>query len=75
MDYWIVRIHFANDEHHEHDCREDQSPCNPARREPILLLALIQHKLKAADTDGKHSNAPCIDLCRRAPDVGRIEDE
>src|SRR5439155_1166095 len=56
MEYWIVRIHLANDEHHEHDCRKDQSPRNPGRREPILLLALIQNNLKAADTDGKHSN-------------------
>ena len=45
------------------------------RREPVVLLSLVEHDLQRADADDEHADAPVVDLLRFAPQVRRIEDE
>ena len=45
------------------------------RREPVLLLALVEHELQRADADRQHADAPVVDRRDSLPQVRRIEDE
>ena len=48
---------------------------DPGGGEPIFFLAFVEDDLQAGRSDGEHADAPVIDFCRCALDVGRIEDE
>src|SRR5690349_9531030 len=43
------------------------------RAEPILLASLVQRDLQCADPDRQEPDAPIVDLCPYALEIGRIE--
>jgi hypothetical protein len=44
-------------------------------RQPVGLLALVQHNLQAGDAGSQQTDAPVIDACRLAPQMWRVDNE
>src|SRR6185437_16303039 len=60
---------------HKADNAQNEQQQDKVRSEPVFLLALVQHYLKAADAERKKTNAPVVNAAFAALDVRRILDE
>ncbi len=67
---------LADDEAGDTDDREHGQDHDEVRAEPVVLLALVEHDLQAANADRQQADAPVVDaaLCSVAK-IRRIEDE
>ena len=64
---------FAHDKAQERDSGERGGPADPARREPVRLLAFVEHQLHGAQPKGHQPKAEIVDgAAEGMAKVGRV---
>jgi len=61
VEHRVFRTQLVNHEPHEHDRRDAGQGPHRHRREPVLLLSLVEQDLERAHPDRQHADAPVID--------------
>src|SRR5579872_6813090 len=75
VDHGMPVQQFVNHEQRQSDSGHDGQNQDEMRAEPVVLLALIEHDLQRADSDGQKTDAPVVHAAGLALDIGGIEDE